>query len=260
MFEFFGATREYIEPLFENIPEIRRRNIERIVRLAVERARPAPADAIVPPSLIGCLLGSASYCEDDIAAAYWAGILASSRTAHPRDDRGLRQARQLEKLSLNQIHTHCLFYSALRTVCLHHPGGAKFDLDSRRYLLATFIPVGSFAQAMAFAPEEMPGLGALATDILAGLSAANLLDGSNTGSEQYLNTYFKSAAIVGEGIVFAPSLAGIELYLWACGEGARPLPRFLQPDLRPIVDAGPVAAPGAALVYEQGQNNPSLHN
>ena len=248
-----GSGNEYVGDSAMTMPERRRSCLEKACRAALKKLGDAVADAAsVPPRVVGLWLEQASYCEDDLATEYLAGILACSRTAIFRDDRALRRLALLSRLSLLQIRTHYLFYATLRRLLLARPGAKPADLESSRYRLAVFVPVGPYVRAMALEPAEIRSTATLAGDILTGLGAELLLDGSNTGTEEYLKRYFDSPAIRGEGIVFAPSLAGVELFLWAFGKNDGTTARYLSPALDCGTNAAPAAIEGAEMIYSPG--------
>lgn len=246
-----GETALYVGEEVERMPERRRGNIARICSLALKRLGDRVSDpGRVPPRVVGRLLGDGSYCEDALASEYWAGLVACSRTANPNDDRVVRRLSTLARLSTHQIRTHYLFYSTLRGLLMAARDPAAVDFESKRYRMATFVPASSYLAAVGFNEAETRKMSVLTSDILVGLGMDLLLDGSNTGTADYLQRFFKTGVIRGEGIVFAPSLPGVQLFLWAFGALDRDGAHYLNPIFDCAVAGVPAMLEGAALVYD----------
>lgn len=247
----FGETALYVGEDVENMPERRRANVARIATLALKRLGDRVSDpGAVPPRVIGRLLTDGSFCEDHLASEYWAGLIVCSRTANANDDRVVRRLDVMARLSTHQIRTHYLFYATLRRLLMAARDPAGVDFESKRYRMATFVPAFNYLRAMAFTDAEARKMSVLASDILVGMGVELLLDGSNTGTEEYLKKFFKTDAIQGEGIVFAPSLMGVQLFLWAFGALDRDGVHYLNPVFDCAVPGMPEMVEGAALVYE----------
>jgi hypothetical protein len=245
-----GDDARYLEKEVAAMSASRLSNIERICRLAVRHVGNAMSrPGSVPPRVAGCLLADGSFVRDPLVAVYWAGVLAGSRTDSPDDDRGVRRLKLLARLATRHIHAHYLFYGTLRRL-LADRNPSDVDFDGKRYRMAVFVPARALVLDLAFLPDEQPRLGQLLFDILNGLGGELLLDGSNTGSEEYLKRFFKTEVIRGEGVVYAPSLAGVHFFLWAFAAGDAGNAYFLSPDLRCAVEGVPGHLEGAAMVYD----------
>lgn len=245
----FGPTVDFVNTELGNLSDSRRANMTDICTVALKRL----GDRIVvpgeiPPRILGCLLEEGSYCEERVAKTYWGGILASSRSASRHDDRCLRRLKMLGRLSTYQIRSHYLFYATLRSVLLAR-ADAKVDFDARRFRMATFIPALSYLRAMNFDELEVMNMAAIVTDSLAGLGAELLLDGSNTGSEAYLKRFFKTG-ITGEGIVYAPSVPGVQLFLSAFGAGDRDSSHLTDIAFDCLIEGMPQTIEGAVFVHQ----------
>ncbi len=246
----FGSSAEYVVHELSCLSRPRSANITAIVRIAYQRLGDAISKpAAIPANILGALVADGSFCRDPLAQLYWAGIIASSRTTPPRDDRGIRLLGLLSRLSIYQIRTHCLFYRTLRTLLLAR-NIDRADFESRRYLMAVFAPADGYMQTMAFDEAELAMVNTLASDALLGLGDENLLDGSNTGSAEYLKTFYESRTIHGDGIAYQPSLLGIRFFLWAFGAGEKDSNHMLYPNFHCEVDGIPDAIPGAAMIYD----------
>lgn len=247
----FGETALYVGEEVDRMPERRRANVARICTMALKRLGDRVSDpGMVPPRVIGCLLTDGSYCQDRLASEYWAGLIVCSRTVNPSDDRVVRRLKTLARLSTYQVRTHYLFYATLRCLLMAARDPATVDFESKRYRMATFIPAYPYLQAMGFNDNEAGKMSVLASDTLVGLGMDLLLDGSNTGTSDYLNRFFKTSVIKDEGIVFAPSLLGVQMFLWAFGALDRDAAHYLNPAFNCAVEGMPEQVEGSALVYD----------
>ena len=102
------------------------------------------------------------------------GVLASSRTAISRDDRGARIVKVIDNLSTYQIRTHYLIYSAISE--LFSNGANSFDLPGGRAEMQLFIPIQGYAEAMDFIQKEWNNPQIL-NHIFHGLSTDGLIEG-----------------------------------------------------------------------------------
>ena len=249
----FGDTAAYVGGAVAEMPEARRANVVRICKIALRKLGDGVSDAgEVPPRVIGCLLGDGSYCRDIAASEYWGGLVACSRSANPRDDRAARRLKMLARLGEYQIRSHYLFYSTLRLLLMHFREPAKIDFEENRLRLATFVPAGYYILAMDYNRDEISRMPKLISDVLYGLGQELLLEGSNTGADHYLKTVFTTNVtdvIRGEGIVFTPSVAGIQLYLWAFGVRDADSRYFLDPRLDCLIDGVQMGVEESGLVY-----------
>lgn len=250
----FGETASYIGDSVAAMLERRRANVVRICKIALKRLGDGIAQpGSIPPRVIGYLLRDGSYCRDLAASEYWGGILACSKSVNSRDDRAARRLGMLARLGEYQLRSHYLFYATLRLLLMNFREPAKVDFDHDRMKLSTFIPAGYYILAMDFNKDEIARMPKLIHDVLYGLGQEMLLEGSNTGADDYLKTQFTTnvtGVIRGEGIVFAPSIAGIELFLWAFGIRDADIRYFLDPRLDCIISGIQMGVEESGLVYK----------
>jgi hypothetical protein len=93
-------------------------------------------------------------------------------------------------------------------------------------IVATFISFAAFNRAMAFEPSE-DATGATAHAFYA-LLKEQLFTEWSAGDVEHLRTKYNN--VTEAGIVFLPSVPGIELFLWAHGKGHKPISAFFDPD------------------------------
>jgi hypothetical protein len=165
-----------------------------------------------------------SFCDDELTASYYGGVLASSRTPTGRDDSGKTYLALINRLSVYQIRTHFILYAITRRLFLNE----QIE-PAHWYLHRALVSFASYQRAMDFSADEIERFQALLEQTLFGLKQEGLLDGFGYGSGPRPTV-----------ISFAPSILGIQLYLWGVGLGNRPVKEFLDPacpcDPDPAVD------------------------
>ena len=70
----------------------------------------------VNPRILKSIIDEGRFCEDELTAEYFGGILASSRTDNDRDDRGVMYMNIIKGLSVYQLRLHYLFYYLLKAL------------------------------------------------------------------------------------------------------------------------------------------------
>ncbi len=221
-----GANADYVGDALDLMPERRRGNVDRICRVALRRLGDAIAEpGLVHPRVIDCLLTDGSQVVDAVAAEYWGGLLACARSANERDDRAARRMKTLSRLGEYDIRSHYLFY--------------------------TTIPAGYYILAMDYNRDEIARCPRIVSDMLVSLGMEYLVDGSNTGSDEYLKQHFTSRAIRGEGIVFSPGIQGVQLLLWAFGYRDRPHGFFVDDAFNCRIEGVAMGVDEAGLIYEK---------
>ncbi len=113
--KLLGPTADYLGEGMREWTEHRVNNVRRILKKAADRLgdkmeRPGR----VPPKVLKEVLDDGSFCDDELAAEYYGGILASGRTETGRDDRAATYIKLTSQLSTYQIRFHFLVYTVLR--------------------------------------------------------------------------------------------------------------------------------------------------
>ena len=93
------------------------------------------------------------FCDDELSAEYFGGVLASSRPGVSRDDRGSSFTALLGRLTTYQIRTHFIFYRVVRTLFV----GTGFSVATpeERRKLRTYLPFSVYGGAMDFSEAEL---------------------------------------------------------------------------------------------------------
>lgn len=216
--------RKLLGPLFDEIAQdLRQRyadrraqNTQRILESGARRlGTKLEEPGTLPPRLLGLLLDEGSWCDDEVMAEYWGGIIAASRTVDGRDDRGITWAKAISRLSRFQIRAHYLLYLEMRQAAIE---AEPFDVGSVatcQQLLSVYVPKSSFAFALEVDETEIHAV--LAHTVL-GLAKEGLID--NTYYAYGPGSDIQSTGLIDvpeDGLLVAPSFAGMELYFWAHG-------------------------------------------
>jgi hypothetical protein len=222
-----GPTADYIGGGVETWTKRRVDNVTRIFRNAQNKlGAKLEREGTVPPRVLKEILQEGSFCDDELAAEYFGGVLASSRSEIPRDDRGAAVARLISRLTTYQIRTHFLLYSVVKTafngqqILINTPEGPGE--------LATYLSRSSYATCMDLSSQE---------DVLViighaffGIQREGLLNTFISTTKQNLAENY-NVEVEEDGIVFQPTVLGVELFLWAHGRGEIPVWEFLTSDI-----------------------------
>jgi len=200
----------------------------------------------VPPRVLKGILEEGHFCEDELSARYFGGVLASSRSGVRRDDRAVSFVALMSRLSIYQIRTHYILYSVFRSVCsgwsLEMGGWQEGDKSK------LFIPWKEYVKSMDFQKEE--SIDIVITHVFNGLVREKLTDESwCSGSAKYLKDS-TGVSTPSAGVMYAPTPLGIELYLWAHGCREVSLEDFLLEDL-PVIELAGLEMPTRAKCYEE---------
>ncbi|SRR6266404_2886376 len=218
-----GPTADYIGGGVEVWTKKRVDNVTRIFRHARDKlGEKIKVDGAVPPRVLKEILQEGSFCDDELAAEYFGGVLASSRSQISRDDRGAAFARLIGRLTTYQIRSHFILYSVVKnafegqSILINTPEGPG--------KLTTYLSRSSYAACMDLSANE--DVLVIIGHALFGLERENLLNTFiSTTKEDLAKNY--GVEVEENGIVFQPSTLGVELFLWAHGRREIPVWEFL---------------------------------
>src|SRR5262245_56683283 len=115
--KLLGPTADYLGAGLRSWTEKRVENTKRIFVHATKLLGDGiDAPSSVPPRVLKGILEDGSFCDDELSAEYFGGVLASSRTGISRDDRGASFTALLSRLTTYQIRTHFIFYRIVRNL------------------------------------------------------------------------------------------------------------------------------------------------
>lgn len=225
--KILGPTADYLGDELLRWTQTRRNNVDKIFRNAEEKlGERINEPGRVPPKVLKEILDDGSFAEDELAAEYFGGVLASSRSGVRRDDRGAAIAKMVSQLTVYQLRSHFIFYCLFK----HHYNGAGYSLTSgdEARKMNLYIPHDAYFRAMDIADEEEPN--SLLVHSILGLARLNLIDDSYASNDaDGLNKSWKD--VPDAGIVVSPSPLGAELFLWAQGNGQAHVNLFLSDEI-----------------------------
>lgn len=223
--KLLGPTADYLGGGLKTFTQHRLENIGRIFQKAEKKVGPKINEpGVVPPRVLKEIINEGSYFDDELAAEYFGGVLASSRTEHGRDDRGARAAKLIDRLSTYQLRTHYLVYGSIQK----HFGGSgyRFSMEDRPKM-QIFIPISSFVSDLDLNSQEVGQIMSILNHVFFGLHSEDLIEGHfQFGPKESMERYHQK--INEEGIICQPSALGAELFLYALGAADK--------DLRTILD------------------------
>lgn len=230
--KLLGPTAEYLGGGLKDFTQKRAETIGRIFEKAADRLGPKiDAEGGVPPKVLKQIIDDGSFATEELEIDYLAGVLASSRSDNIRDNRGASIAATVNSLSNYQLRAHYILYSALRSTFAD--SGIEPDMAGRPRL-KTFVTFECLWACMNLDETEAANWGGLVPHIFFGLNREGLIGNFQYGASEKLSGSYPGATA--DGVVFEPSPAGIELYLWAFGAGGKELSYIFSGEFTPIID------------------------
>ncbi|NQT55581.1 MAG: hypothetical protein HQ551_05070 [Desulfobacteraceae bacterium] len=211
--KLLGPTAEYLGEGLRDLAQKRILNIRQIFeKAAAKLGHDFDKHGVVPPRVLWGVISEGSFCEDEIEAEYFSGVLASSRTPEGRENRGATYVKMITRLSNFEIRAHYIFYTVIRKLYAEKYHTFTLDLRSR---MRTLIPTGPFLHAMDLVEyQEARDAGVISQSIW-GLARENLIQDFSYNDKN---------------ITFSPTVMGVQLYLWAQGKGRRHESYLLDPE------------------------------
>ena len=221
--QLLGPTAEYLGGEVRGLVEKCNVNVDRIFRFAVRKTGSRiDAPGQVNPRVLRGVINEGAYTEDELAAEYFGGVLASARTEDGRDDRGVAFVALVRDLSSYQLRLHYLLYRSVRAFFRGHVNLAV-GVPADRARMRIYIPLSIFSAEVGASDDTV---GPLLEHTVHGLARAGLIDAPFFfGNHEYVKQGWPDAT--GPGVLLIPSAFGTELYLWAHGHGNLPVRRFL---------------------------------
>lgn len=238
--KLLGPTADYIGVGLKNWTEKRGDNMKRIIDKATKRLGDKINDkGSIPPKVLREILEQGSFNDDEFAGEYFGGVLASSRSTISRDDRGATYTALISRLSSYQVRSHYFFYSLIKDV--FNGTGTNIGIQEQRRLTELYIPAECYVRAMDFSPDEDVNI--ILPHVIVGLAREGLIEDTfSYGAKEHLAGIYSSAT--SDGLILTPSAMGIELFLWAHGQGNVSFQHFL--------DANVVLEADVDMVFVEG--------
>jgi hypothetical protein len=216
--KLLGPSADYIGAQIKEWTEKKISNTRKIFKNAEEKLGDRiNDDGHVPPKVLKGVLEDGSWCEEDLQIEYFGGVLASSRSNIQRDDRGAYFISLISRLSTYQLRTHYLVYHSLKRLFDDQKMNIASSDDRTR--MEFYMPYLTYFAALDFSEEEMPNSLFIMEHSVVGLMKEKLIEDYRYGPAESLQKTFKDASDA--GIIFEPSMLGVELFMWAYGYGQK---------------------------------------
>lgn len=247
--KFFGPTADYLGDRLQIGTQKCMENVGKILQKAINKiGSKIDEPGQVHPKILKSIVLDGSFCDDELTAEYYGGILASSRTGVSRDDRGATYLNQISRLSTYQVRTHFICYTVLKI--LFQDTQLNPGIPDDRYNMKTYLPDSDYIHSMAF-KENNEDSESCRVHSITGLKSHGLLSSTYIGEPDYLSQNSPLNTFPERGLLFEPSLFGIELYFWATGNGHLLYESFLKPELSIEVPEGIEIPTKAFGVFEE---------
>ena len=220
-------------------------NVGRVVENANAKTADDGAEGSIPDRVAFRVLDEGSYSDDQFVVEYLGGVLASSRTPFGRDDRGNTLTAMVARMSTYHLRMHYILYTAAQRL-LH---GRVLNLGIANLVnqeARIWTPFEVYFNAMEFGEGE--DWAEILSNSLFALEREGLAKFDASGDVATLHAI--DAKIPAPGIVFRPSVPGIELFMWAAGKGQGTPTRSSFLDDEPFEIEGVHVADGSMLVHE----------
>jgi hypothetical protein len=211
--KLLGPTADYVGGEVKGLVEKCNINLDNVFAKAVHKLGPKVDEpGSVNPRVLKHVFDEGRFCEDEVTAEYYGGILASARSENGRDDRAVTYLSLIKDLSTYQVRMHYLIYTLVRR--LYSSTTLEIGRAEIAQKMAVYIPASVYVAAMDFSPKE--NAGAILTHCIVGLVRLNLIrEDWTAGSVEFLKTVHQSAKE--SGAIVRPTLLGASLFLWASG-------------------------------------------
>lgn len=229
--KILGPTSDYVGIGLKNWAEKRVQNAGRIFEKAAEKLGDQIEEpGSVSPRVLKEILDEGSYCDDELTADYFGGVLASSRSGISRDDRAASYLKLTSDLSAYQIRFHYITYAAFRMLFAGSGLRPTFEEDLEKMWI--FLPWPFLFVAMDFSPSE--SFEDIFLHVTSGLKRHDLINYGHWGAPDYVNPLNKRSGwceVSEGGVCVEPTQFGIDYWLWAVGLGSTNRTHFLDIDL-----------------------------
>jgi len=227
--KILGPTADYIGGQLKEWTEKKVKNTANIFKNAEKKlGDKINQDGKVPPKVLKGILEEGAWCEEELQVEYFGGVLASSRSGVSRDDRGAYFVALISRLSTYQLRTHYLIYQSIKKSFDGQPMNIGDSKD--RTEMELFIPFSTYVSAMDFTQEEIKNFLNIMTHSVWGLNKEDLIDQFQYGPLDYIQKRYKDAKK--PGIILQPTNLGVELFMWAYGQGQRQNNDFFLTDIK----------------------------
>lgn len=226
--KILGPTADYLGSGLKEFTQARINNLNKITEKAAKHlGNEINQPGSVPPRVFKEIIENGSLNSDELSAEYYGGILASSRSSLPRDDRSVPILDLIKSLSNYQIRSHYVIYQIIRKEFT----GSTLSLSAKANLFEVYIPLKVYHAAMNIEPQE--NFENIVTHSIYGLSAKGLIAQQfRYGSIEHLQQMVSNPDIIIEpGMIIQPTALGSEVFLWANGKPDCHINKIVDPAL-----------------------------
>ncbi len=225
--KLLGPTAEYLGGEIKSLVEKSKKNVASVFQKAEKKCgerieKPGTVNARVMKNIYD----EARFTDNELLAEYFGGVLASARTEDGVDDRGVYYSQIVKSMSSYQLRCHYLFYYLM----WYHSKELKLNLNSNvdRSKLTLIVPVNCYSET--FNITNIGNEMAYIAHSLAGLAKADLI-GENFAFSNPADLKKQNIEVDQFAFVIHPTITGLELFVWAHGQGNIGLPAFLLENL-----------------------------
>jgi hypothetical protein len=212
LIKLLGPSADYVGGEVKDFVEKCNINLDGIFAKAASKlGNRLDDDGAVSPRVLKHVVDEGRFCEDNLTAEYYGGILASSKNRIARDDRGVTLLAQVKDMSVYQLRLHFVAYMIFHRLFQNEDLNLADENDCSK--MRVFIPMSIYKEAMDFQAGE--DINAILAHCLFGLGKHNLINNFASGNAEFLQKQNK--AISESGLLLTPTLPGAELFLWAIG-------------------------------------------
>jgi hypothetical protein len=186
------------------------RNVRRMIA-AAERKSDSNLNDAVHPRVAHQVLDSGSYCDDELMAEYYGGLLAAAKTPSGRDDRAISWSSIVTGMSAIQIRAHYLLYR--EWAARLHGMELNLGMDRDRARTRMDVEATEFIGLLRNDSELDPN--AMISESLLGLVRLGLLNERYSFGPRDIDNAPESPFENLLRVNIAPS--GLQLYGWAQG-------------------------------------------
>lgn len=227
-----GPSADYIGGEIRGLVAKCNINLNRIFGHAVKKlGRKIEQPGAVNSRVLKQVWSEGAFVEDELAAEYFGGLLASARTPDGRDDRALSLLSTVRDLSVYDLRLHYLVYQYVRSQHL----GKRIDLSGTGGRLACFtaVPFRTCAAALGVGGSEIE-IEEAAHHSLFTLLRYDLVDENFSTDWQLKPKRSIEAHLSTEperAIKVYPSYVGAKLFLWAHGHSDKRIDQIFDPSI-----------------------------
>lgn len=234
----FGPSADTLGVHLAGKLDSRLKNAERVAAQAASRSRNLSEG--VSPRVGASVLDGAQWAEDEVVADYLSGVLASSMLPDA-GDRGVPWSALIGRMSSDALRLHHVMFSIVRQVQMTETVEFNQVFDDAVYVPATQLLRATGWDRASFGSRVVEVAGLLVREAL-------IYDQFTFGDSGLFESVYPESKFPDPhgGFIFAPTQAGVDLFLWGLGAGGTSIAGFADPELE-LRTADGLLVPGDAL-------------